>query len=79
MNAKKLKEGEVMAFQRGGVIVLCWKDKKYVALLIEHKHNATMVDVEDGQKMKIKPQVDIDYNNTMGGVDLVHHHLLLPL
>jgi hypothetical protein len=29
--------------------------------------------------MKIKPQVDIDYNNTMGGVDLVHHHLLLPL
>jgi hypothetical protein len=55
-------------------MALRWRDKEDVQLSIIH--NARMVDVEDGQKKKkMKPQAVTEYNDIMGGVDLVDQNL----
>lgn len=74
LKKKKLKKGEVVAFQRGKVCVLKWKDKKDVSL-ISTIHTNTCVEVEKPREIIIKPKVVIDYNDTMGGVDRVDQHL----
>lgn len=70
----KLKKGEVVAFRRGKVMTLRWKDKKDVTLL-STIHNAKMLQITKRDKVKEKPAVVHDYNDTMGGVDRVDQML----
>jgi hypothetical protein len=67
--SKKLKKGEGRSSGFPKAEALQWRDKKNV--LLSTIHNAKMVDVEDGQKKKMKLQVVTDYNDTMSGVDLL--------
>jgi hypothetical protein len=69
---KKLKKGETVAFKRGRVITLHWRNKKDV--LLSTIRNAAMVDVEVCQN-KMKPQAVIAYRDTMRGVGLVNWNL----
>lgn len=71
---RKLNKGELIGYQRGKVAVMKWRDKKDVALL-STLHDLTKVDVQKRNKVVSKPQVVIDYNDTMGGVDRVDQHL----
>jgi hypothetical protein len=71
--SKKLKKGEVVAFQRGKV-TMRWKDKRDVSIL-STIHNAEMKTVNKRGKQTIKPAAVISYNDTMGGVDKVDQHM----
>lgn len=71
---KKLKKGEVAAYQKGKMMVLRWKDKKEVTLL-STVHNSEMQTVEKRGISVRKPKIVVDYNDTMGGVDRVDQHL----
>lgn len=77
LQKKKLKKGEMIAFQRGKVMLLKWQDKKAVCLL-STVHNPQMEATKkidrEGNAIS-KPKVVIDYNNTMGGVDRLDQHL----
>ncbi|XP_023228023.1 piggyBac transposable element-derived protein 4-like [Centruroides sculpturatus] len=72
---KKLEKGEIVAVQRDKVMILKWQDKRAVTLLSTF-HNPVKVNKEmrDGS-VQSKPQVVLDYNHTMGGVDLLDQHL----
>lgn len=63
-----------MAFQRGKVCLLKWRDKKDVSLISTIQSN-TCAEVEKLRETVIKPKVVLDYNDTMGGVDRVDQHL----
>lgn len=66
---KKLKTGEVVAWQKGKMMALQWCDKKDVYLMhTVHNTSTVMVRMKGGKEV-VMPQVVIDYNNTMGGVD----------
>ncbi|GFY62910.1 piggyBac transposable element-derived protein 4 [Trichonephila inaurata madagascariensis] len=71
---KKLKKGEIIAFQRGKVTVMKWMDKIKVSLL-STIHNTEMEQIQVRSEMKEKPKIDMDYNNTMGGVDHMDQNL----
>ncbi|XP_023238888.1 piggyBac transposable element-derived protein 4-like [Centruroides sculpturatus] len=72
---KKLKKGETVAMQRGKVMALKWQDKRAVTLL-STVHNPSMVRKQThAGKIVVKPQVVVDYNDTMGGVDVLDQHL----
>lgn len=74
---KKLKKGETVAYQRGKVMLLKWKDKKDVCLL-STIHNSEMETTRKRDKegnIISKPKLVIDYNDTMGGVDRLDQHL----
>ena len=73
MKQEKLQKRKVYAYSGGKLLALKWKDKKNVSLL-SSVHGAHMVDVETRTGNVSKPKVVIDYNNTMGGVDLVDQH-----
>ena len=72
---EKLKKGEVAAWQKGKMIALKWKDKKDVCL-ISTVHNAasSIVKTKKGQEI-LKPNLVLDYNHTMGGVDKADQEL----
>ncbi|XP_023219038.1 piggyBac transposable element-derived protein 4-like [Centruroides sculpturatus] len=75
IHRQKLKKGETIAFQRGKLMVMKWQDKRSVALL-STVHNPAMVTTRThAGKSVVKPQVIVDYNDTMGGVDLLDQHL----
>lgn len=75
LQSKKLKKGEVRAFQRGKVCIIKWMDKKVVSLL-STIHNPEMIEVPShNDEVRKKPQVVMEYNNTMGGVDRLDQHL----
>ncbi|XP_035214068.1 piggyBac transposable element-derived protein 4-like [Stegodyphus dumicola] len=74
LKKRKLKKGEIAAYQKGKVMVLKWKDKKDVALL-STVHNMEMIAVTSRKENKMKPKVVVDYNGTMGGVDRVDQRL----
>ncbi|XP_040195336.1 piggyBac transposable element-derived protein 4-like [Rana temporaria] len=66
---KKLKTGEMVAWQKGKMMAMRWRDKKDVCLMSTvHTTSTAMVHTRGGKDVK-KPQLVIDYNNTMGGVD----------
>ncbi|XP_064621353.1 piggyBac transposable element-derived protein 4-like [Lineus longissimus] len=70
MTQKRLKKGESCDYYRGKLMALKWRDKKDVHMLSTY-HNGTKVDVRQrGDKVVSKPQVCLDYYDTMGGVDL---------
>ncbi|XP_068089543.1 piggyBac transposable element-derived protein 4-like [Hyperolius riggenbachi] len=66
---KKLKLGEIVAWQKGKIMALRWRDKKDVCLLSTVHNTATTMVHTRGGKDILKPQVVMDYNHTMGGVD----------
>lgn len=74
IKSKKLKKGETIAFRRGKVIAMKWKDKRDVTLL-SSVHSSEMVQVERRREATSIPQIVKDYNNTMGGVDRVDQSL----
>lgn len=66
---KKLKKGEVQAYQRGKCIALQWRDKKVVSVM-STVHTASMETFKDSKGRDVtKPSIVRDYNHTMGGVD----------
>lgn len=74
---KKTKKGESIAFQRKKVMVMKWHDKKEICLLstIHNPENVlTAKKDKEGNPIK-KPKLIVDYNNTMGGVDILDQHL----
>ncbi|XP_023244129.1 piggyBac transposable element-derived protein 4-like [Centruroides sculpturatus] len=72
---KKLKKGETVAMQRGKVMIMKWQHKRAVTLL-STVHNPVMVSKKTpAGRIITKPQVVVDYNDTMGGVDLLDQHL----
>ncbi|KAM5158092.1 piggyBac transposable element-derived protein 4 [Mantella aurantiaca] len=66
---KKLKTGEMVAWQKGKMMALRWRDKKDVCLMSTVHNTSTVLVRTRGGKEVMKPQVVIDYNKTMGGVD----------
>lgn len=68
LKRKKLKKGEVAAFQRGKVMTLLWKYKKNVAMLSTIQ-TPDMYDIETRQRPVKKRKTVCEYNHTMGGVD----------
>lgn len=77
IQTKKLKKGEMVAAQRGKVMVMKWQDKRDICLL-STVHNAekaaTSKADKDGNVIS-KPKLVIYYNDTMGGVDRLDQHL----
>ncbi|XP_068117048.1 piggyBac transposable element-derived protein 4-like [Hyperolius riggenbachi] len=67
--AKKLKPGDIVAWQKGKILALRWRDKKDVCLMSTVHNTATVTVHTRGGKEVVKPQLVLDYNNTMGGVD----------
>lgn len=69
----KMKKGECKALFARGIMALTWQDKKQVTML-STLHNAANV-TDSGKKGRqnglpvLKPQVVLDYNRGMGGVD----------
>ncbi|GBM28228.1 PiggyBac transposable element-derived protein 4 [Araneus ventricosus] len=75
LQKKKLKLGEICAYQRGKVCLIKWMDKKAVSLL-STIHNPIMIEVPSYKnEVRKKPKVVMEYNNTMGGVDRMDQHL----
>lgn len=72
--SKKIKKGELVAFQRGKVLAIRWKDKRDVSIL-STIHNPEMKTVNIRGEQKKKPLAVISYNDTMGGVDRVDQHI----
>ncbi|XP_068122086.1 piggyBac transposable element-derived protein 4-like [Hyperolius riggenbachi] len=67
--SKKLRPGEIVAWQKGKMMALRWRDKKDVCLMSTvHNASTTVVHTRGGKDIP-KPQVVMDYNHTMGGVD----------
>jgi len=72
---EKLKKGEVAAWQKGKMIALKWKDKKDVCLMSTvHNAASSIVKTKGGQEI-LKPNLVLDYNHTMGGVDKADQEL----
>lgn len=68
LKEKKLKKGEIVAYQKGKMCAMKWADKKPLCLL-STIHNADMAVVQTRTEEKKKPQLVLDYNHSMGGVD----------
>lgn len=66
---KKMKKGEIIGFQKGKICVLKWQDKKPLCML-STVHSTDSAEVTSKGKCQKKPIVVIDYNKSMGGVDL---------
>lgn len=72
---KKVKKGEIVAYQRGKVCIMKWMDKKAVSL-ISTIHNPEKIQTTNYKKeVKTKPRVVVEYNNTMGGVDRMDQNI----
>jgi hypothetical protein len=71
-----LKKGETLAYQRGKLMAMKWVDKKDIYLLSTH-HNSALAPVPNEKKNvpTMKPELVLDYNLTMGGVDRADQNL----
>ncbi|CAH2328285.1 Hypothetical predicted protein [Pelobates cultripes] len=63
---KKLKTGEMVAWQKGKIMALRWCDKIDVCLMSTVHNTSTVMVRTKGGKEIMKPQVVINYKNTMG-------------
>ena len=71
----KLKKGEYVSAYKDKLCVLKWKDRKDICLM-STTHDEAMIKQEcRGRRIK-KPKVAVDYNKTMGGVDLSDAYLV---
>ncbi|XP_068107881.1 piggyBac transposable element-derived protein 4-like [Hyperolius riggenbachi] len=68
-SAKKLKSGEIVAWQKGKIMALRWHDKKDVSFLSTVHNAATALTRARGGKEAQKPIVALDYHRTMGDLD----------
>ena len=72
----KLEKGETQIFSSNNIFLLRWSDKKIVNLL-STKHSS--IDFKDtknkNNKIIKKPKAIIDYNNGMGGINLMDQYL----
>ncbi|GBN12999.1 PiggyBac transposable element-derived protein 4, partial [Araneus ventricosus] len=71
LKSSSVKKGEIIAFQKGKMCVMKWKDKKPLHMLSTF-HNADMMEVKskkENSAVKVKPKAVVLYNATMGGVD----------
>ncbi|XP_068119862.1 piggyBac transposable element-derived protein 4-like [Hyperolius riggenbachi] len=66
---QKLKSGDIVAWQKGKMLALRWRDKKDVCTLSTVHDASSATTTTRGGKVLAKPQVILDYNHTMGGVD----------
>lgn len=77
---KSMKRGDLQAFRKGDMAVVCWKDKRPVTL-ISTKHKASkvhMTSVRNKNPSKpptMKPNMVVDYTKHMGGVDRADHYI----
>ncbi|XP_018396876.1 PREDICTED: piggyBac transposable element-derived protein 4-like [Cyphomyrmex costatus] len=73
VDKKKFEKGEMKTFSSSLMTYVVWKDKKLVTML-STKHSPEMITtdkVDQRTKMHVqKPNLVLDYNNNMGGVDL---------
>ncbi|GBO33938.1 PiggyBac transposable element-derived protein 4, partial [Araneus ventricosus] len=77
LKGSSVKKGEIIAFQKGKMCVMKWKDKKPLHMLSTF-HNADMMEVKskkENSAVKVKPKAVVLYNATMGGVDRSHQCL----
>ncbi|GFV88379.1 retrovirus-related Pol polyprotein from transposon TNT 1-94 [Trichonephila clavipes] len=83
LKSSTVKKGEIIAFQKGKMCVLKWKDKKPLHMLSTF-HNADRMEVKAKKRdsVKLKPKAVVFYNNTMGDVDrsdqCLSYYPLLP-
>ncbi|XP_028167065.1 piggyBac transposable element-derived protein 4-like isoform X2 [Ostrinia furnacalis] len=73
VNLAKLKQGQFIARHSGDVCVMAWQDKKKITTLSTCHGIATGLSTVTSRPSKpiaVKPQVVLDYNRNMGGVDL---------
>lgn len=77
IQTKKLKKGEIVAAQRGKVMVMKWQDKRDICLLstVHNTEKGTTNKTDKDGNVIFKPKLVIDYNETMGGVDRLDQHL----
>lgn len=70
ISKQKLKKDEVIAFRKGRIMALKWRDKREVTM-ISTLHDTSMLPVQRrGEEEPVdKPVCVIDYNKYMGGVD----------
>ncbi|CAG5057771.1 unnamed protein product [Parnassius apollo] len=69
VTSAKLKKGKMIWRRKGEVAVCKWKDKRDV-LTISNMHNPEMITIRNRRNLlKLKPNIVVDYNNGMGGVD----------
>lgn len=66
---QKVKRGDIVAYQRGKVMVMKWQDKNTVCLMSTIHNAASKITKTRMGLDVVKPAVVCDYNNTMGGVD----------
>ncbi|XP_023226152.1 piggyBac transposable element-derived protein 4-like, partial [Centruroides sculpturatus] len=74
IHRQKLEKGETITFQRSKLMVMKWQDKQSVALLSTVYNPAMVTTRTHAGKSVVKPQLIVDYNDTMGGVDLLDQH-----
>ncbi|CAL1280901.1 unnamed protein product [Larinioides sclopetarius] len=71
LKSSSVKKGKIIAFQKGKMCVMKWKDKKPPHMLSTF-HNADMMEL-NGKKenlaVKMKPKAVVLFNATMSGVD----------
>ncbi|KAG6438653.1 piggyBac transposable element-derived protein 4 [Manduca sexta] len=68
-----LMRGQLVARHAGDVCVLAWEDKKRVTMISTCHGSATglpRIHTNSKRPIAFKPQVVLDYNRSMGGVDL---------
>ncbi|XP_045506093.1 piggyBac transposable element-derived protein 4-like [Colias croceus] len=74
INKAPLKRGEIIARHSGDVSVLSWQDKKRITMISTCHGSYTALPRVQSKHMSravpYKPQVVLDYNKFMGGVDL---------
>lgn len=74
---KNLKKGESVSWMKENLVVMRWRDKRDVSL-ISTFHDTSFVDATTKTgKIIHKPQIVVDYNATMGGVDKADQQIAL--
>lgn len=78
INTKIIKKGEVKKFSSSQMTFIVWKDKKVVTMLSTMR-SLEMITTDKidhhSKQYKVKPNIVLDYNNSMGGVDLSDQYM----
>lgn len=73
LKIKRLKKGDMKSYHTSKLSFLAWKDRRVVTML-STMHNPEIIETEKRSyktgELKKKPNVVVDYNIHMGGVDL---------
>nr|XP_033335544.1 piggyBac transposable element-derived protein 4-like [Megalopta genalis] len=78
--AAKLKRSDVISRSCNGILVAKWKDKKDIYVMSTKHTKIEMVEVEkkrwkNNNSLTTKPNIVLEYNEGMGGVDLQDSYL----